>query len=298
MGVIMMNLKFKKVMSVFLAFALIFTFSTPVFAANGANDREVRADISDEPLTRFESLSTGAPLFDPGCPYFDPARIDTLLLERAIAEENQEAINHFIERAITEGNQVMVDHLLEYATIESSVRSSIPVWDTLMNRFALRQQETRWWCGPASAQMALEARRGQIVSQRTFAQEFGNVNSGGTYIIDMQNSLSRRSVQYLHMRADQMNLHDFENKMVEAIHLWRIIPILQVRTGGLSWYQGRSDVAHYVVVGRYENFRGQGNARLVIDDPHWDSRFFGTWFDIPVSEARNAINRHNGHFLA
>jgi len=285
----MMNLKFKRIMSMLLAFALIFTFAVPAFATSG-NDvdnlfdknladnemtrvshpgGEVLADISQDNglFNRAEMLGGGAPLFDPGCPYFDPEMIDQLVLERSIAE-----------------GRVMA--------------RSIPVMSCLLHRYSLRQQETRWWCGPASAQMALEAHRGQVVSQRTFAQEFGNVNSGGTYIHDMRRSLSDRRVHYVHMRADQINVQTFERRMVEAIHNFTLIPILQSCVSAIPWIQSSNRGGHYIVVGRYSNFRGNGNATLAISDPHWDNRFFGTWHNIPVNQAQNSVNRHNGHFLA
>ena len=263
----------KKVISLIITIVLLASMSVPAVASTDIMQRpggvvisDIAQDGSVDQRGRSGGLGGGVPSFDPGPPDFDPDMLEQLRLER----------------------------LIEHGV---SSRFIIPPSYSMLHRYALRMQERFNWCGPAAATMALEAHNGRYVTQRTFAREFGIENNNlGAYIHDMQRSLSNRGAWYIHMRADWMDVQTFEINITELLSRIRLIPILQVCVTGLPWIGGTQRSGHYVVVGAYSGFRWAGTAQLVVEDPHYNTRFFGS-HHMSVSAARNAVNRHNGHIL-
>ncbi|MCL4553729.1 MAG: C39 family peptidase [Actinobacteria bacterium] len=199
------------------------------------------------------------------------------------------------ERALESGAAVASGTIGALGIIEEGrfglVTKSVP---------AFRQERTNW-CGPASARQSLSWHRTfsrsavALPSQATLAGRIGTVPEGSTStgIARALNSYSGTFGRFTYVASDLTNQSNPRQAFILRIGSSLSaspgsVPIILAETQYIPRYRGHA-ARHYVSVSGYDERTAPVRMRSV--DPHFDSRFFGIFWDPVGSTTVNGLFR-------
>lgn len=157
------------------------------------------------------------------------------------------------------------------------------------------KQETNWYCGPASAQMVIKYKTGNLYSQATLASEnyIGtDVDGGDSYVWKVTRTLQNLTgLNFEYSLVSQVNLG---NSLVTDIDA-NCPLVLNPWSKDLPGFNSADAYGHYVVGTGYE-WNSQGSlsySKVIYLDP-WKS--IGRQ-KIDVSAMVSAISQNTGYFI-
>lgn len=178
-------------------------------------------------------------------------------------------------------------------TIDPLSMNSVKSGDIVTLSVTLLQQETSYYCGPASVQMVLSY-LGHTVSQNTLATDLGCTTSG-TAVSGVAGCLN----SYLGSGYYQTNSsysYDTAYGLIKGSIDAGNPAICNVQTSKLSYYGGHAS-KHYIVVSGYMWAQGSGSGtqQLFIKDPNYTDAYYGS-FRVDATEVDEALDANAGYF--
>lgn len=151
------------------------------------------------------------------------------------------------------------------------------------------QQQEDYYCGPATAQMAIYYGGFKLYSQSTLANYMKTNEDDGTIVWRLRDGINHywTSGNYKEVTTSQKS---FEKGLVYSIDKGRPVPC-HVMTGKLPTYDGHS-VGHYVLARGYDS----NNNRVYYIDPHYDEKHYGKHY-CKYTTMTKAINENAGYYI-
>ncbi len=111
------------------------------------------------------------------------------------------------------------------------------------------QQETSYWCGPASVKETLQFINGSSLSQSQYASNMSTNSTEGTYVYRVTNELNARQSRHTYAHETGVSATKFNTIIISDILDSDVgVPfILHAITGSLYMYNG-TNINHYLVV--------------------------------------------------
>lgn len=111
------------------------------------------------------------------------------------------------------------------------------------------QQETNFWCGPASVKETLQFLNGSSLSQSQYASNMETNSSDGTIVWKLRNELNNRQSKHSYIYEDISSVSRFNEILIADVLDSDVgVPfILHALTGSLYLYNGNT-LYHYLVV--------------------------------------------------
>ncbi len=222
------------------------------------------------------------------------------------SEENQEKIAE-LQQKVTEYLNVKEEILLQ-ASSESSTQQNAKSNSELQQKanaylesgmsinatsrlleVTMYQQQNRYYCGPATAQMVTYYGGFKLYSQSTLASHMGTNEAQGTIVWRLREGINYywTNGNYTEITTSSMS---FKNGLVYSIDKGRPVPC-HVIPDRLPTYSGGND-GHYVLARGYDS----NNTRVYYIDPHYDSEHYGKHY-CQYSTMSNAINDNAGYYI-
>ncbi|WP_366922467.1 C39 family peptidase [Metallumcola ferriviriculae] len=161
----------------------------------------------------------------------------------------------------------------------------------------MHQQETTYWCGPASALQAIDyIIDNNVPSQQQLANEWDPTNNKygmntdlyhGTTSPDMARAMNHWIDTTWYVARAEDNYENLWAKLVFAVDYRHPANIL-VNTQTLSWYNGK-ELTHFLTVRGWHDW-SSGEREVDLVDPNWNDTYFGYQNYEPYDNVYSAVN--------
>lgn len=188
------------------------------------------------------------------------------------SEENQKEIAELQEK------------VKQYLANDISIKVTSQILDITMYK-----QENKYYCGPATAQMAIYFGNSTLYSQSKLANYMNTISADGTYVYQMRRGINNYWPKGNYKEVTTSGMA-FKNGLIYSIDKRRPVPC-HVMTGRLPGYNGHS-VGHYVLARGYDS----GKNRVYYIDPHYDDAYYGRHYCL-YTTMTNAINDNAGYYI-
>ncbi len=168
--------------------------------------------------------------------------------------EEQYILNHQItEQRLNQIYDKRANNNNEISPFGGGSYNSLTYFGTYQNY----EQETSYWCGPATIKQAVHWINGSSASQQTYATRMGTNSSSGTYVYKMRNEMNYRQSEHSYVYTDVSTLdNEWDLWTIVTQDVWedRVPVIIHALTDVLYMYNGRN-LGHYITItGYYDDY--------------------------------------------
>ncbi|GHU51972.1 hypothetical protein FACS1894132_00610 [Clostridia bacterium] len=197
--------------------------------------------------------------------------------------------------------QYLIDETQKRIDIsQTSKRTRATTSTTAYVTFSNVQQSTTWYCGYASALMAIDGMgyKANVAGTTNAAKQttLRNLNPWSDYgdgafvselVADLNYYIPSSGKQYGFYAAATMSINTFKSKVYTSLQYNRA-PILHASTTNLPYY-GDVTLDHYIAISSID----QQYSTVVLRDPHYNGAYFGN-HTVNVPDALSTISSESG----